>query len=813
MSISRIGRRWSLLPAMLCAAVTSVYAQGWQHVGNVQSVEKRNDGVVLTAGSAKVQVTFFRPGIVRVRVAPKGAFPKDFSWAVIEEGKAPAVTVKDSKDQVEVSDTEVVVRVKKSPLLINFEDKQGNTVLADEASLPMAWSGERVRVWKQMPLLENYYGLGDHPGSLNRRNRAFTLWNTDSFAFQESTDPIYKSIPFFIGLKEGKAYGVFFDNAYRTNFDFGLESPFYYTFGSEGGELNYYYFAGPEPKKIVEEFVDMVGHTPLPPYWTLGFQQSRYSYYPEARVYEIAKTFREKKIPLDAIYLDIDYQQGYAPFTVNREYFPHFEQMIGDLSKQGIHTVLITDLHIKHDPDKGYLPYDSGSKADVFIKRADGSLYVAPVWPGPSVFPDFTLTRVRDWWGPLYKDFVGMGVSGFWNDMNEPAVFETVTKTMPLDNRHRLDDGSSLPHPAVHNVFGMQNVRATHDGLLKLRPNERPFVLTRAAYAGTQRYAATWTGDNISTWNHIRISTPIMLNMGLSGYPLVGSDIGGFAGSPPSDLLTRWLELGVFNPIYRDHTAKGTANQEPWENTPSQEPTRKRYIELRYRLLPYIYTSMEETSRTGMPLMRPVFLEYPQLVDFYTDDRDFLFGPDLLVEPVVTEMIDAAELKFPTGTWYDFWSAAKFTEKDHLTTKPGLDEVPLFVRAGAILPMQPVIQSTSETPVGPLELRVYPGENCRGSLYQDDGHTFGYEKGEFLRVNYSCVAAQGSLTVSSKGEKLGYQPWWKDVEMKVFGVESKPREVRVGEQSVNDWSYDEAGEMVTVHMKDANRDWTASIRY
>ena len=812
--MSRMARVWSWFPFVLCAAAaTPIGAQGWQHVGNVQSVEKRSDGAVLTAGSAKVQITFFRPGIVRVRLAPTGAFPKDFSWAVIEEAKAPAVTVKDSKDRVELSDADVVVRVKKTPLLLSFEDNQGNTVLADEASLPMAWNGERVRVWKQMPLLENYYGLGDHAGSLNRRNRAFTLWNTDSYAFQESTDPIYKSIPFFIGLKDGKAYGLFFDNNYRTNFDFGLESPSYYTFGSEGGEINYYYFAGPDPKKIVQEFVDMVGHTPLPPYWSLGFQQSRYSYYPEARVYEIAKTFREKKIPLDAIYLDIDYQQGYAPFTVNREYFPHFEQMIGDLSQQGIHTVLITDLHIKYDPDHGYFPYDSGAKADVFVKKPDGTLYVAPVWPGMSVFPDFTLTRVRDWWGTLYKDFVGMGVSGFWNDMNEPAVFETPTKTMPLDNRHRLDDGTSLPHTAVHDIFGMQNVRATRDGLLKLRPNERPFVLTRAAYAGTQRYAATWTGDNISTWNHIRISTPIMLNMGLSGYPLVGSDIGGFAGSPPSDLLTRWLELGVFNPIYRDHTGKGSANQEPWENTPDQEGTRKRFIELRYQLLPYIYSSMEETARTGLPLMRPVFLEYPQLADFYTDDRDFFFGHDLLVEPVVTEMIDAEELKFPIGIWYDFWSPSKFTEKDHVTIRPALDQVPLFVRAGAILPMQPVIQSTSETPVGPLELRVYPGDDCHGSLYQDDGHTFGYVKGEFLRVNYSCSAASDSVTVSSKTESAGYRPWWKDVDLKVFGVESSPKEVRVDGKLTSDWSYDGTGKVVLIHVKDASPSWNAALRY
>ncbi len=328
-----------------------------------------------------------------------------------------------------------------------------------------------------------------------------------------------------------------------------------FPFGAEGGELNYYFYAGPEPKTVLSEYTGMIGHIPLPPLWSLGFQQCRYSYYPEARVREIARLFRDKQIPADVIYLDIDYQNGNRPFTIDRERFPTFEQMIHDLRAEGFHTIAITDLHIKKEI--GYAPYDSGEKIDAFVKNPDGSDYVGPVWPGPSVFPDFTLTRVRDWWGGLYRDFVGMGVAGFWNDMNEPAVFERADKTMPLDNVHRLDDGTKLDHRAIHNVFGMENGRATYDGLRKLQPDERPFVLTRAAYAGAQRYAASWTGDNSSTWNHLGMSVPGLLSLGISGYPLVGDDIGGFAGSPPADLLTRWLELGTFNPIDRDHTAKG----------------------------------------------------------------------------------------------------------------------------------------------------------------------------------------------------------------------------------------------------------------
>src|SRR5713226_1719688 len=479
----------ALLPAVLLCAGSS--AQGWQHIGSVQHVQKLPGGVELTSGTSKVRITAFRDGVFRVRVAPSGDFPKDLSWGVIQSPEPPAVKIDDSASEVRLSSGDTRVTIKKSPLLIAFQDAAGNTLLADEPSLPMAWSGTRVRVWKKLPSDESYFGLGDKPGPMNRRDRSFVMWNTDAYGWQESTDPIYKDIPFFIGLRNGTAYGVFFDNTWRTNFDFGMQSPDFFSFGSEGGEINYYFFAGPAPKKVVESFTALVGRSPLPPLWALGFQQSRYSYYPESRAYEIVHTFREKKIPADVIYFDIDYQQGNAPFTVNRELFPHFEKMISDFKSLGFHTILITDLHIKHDPGHNYAPYDTGIKADAFVKNPDGSLYIATVWPGPSVFPDFTLTRARGWWGALYKNFVGMGVSGFWNDMNEPSVFETPTKTMPLDNLHRLDDGSTLSHRAAHNIMGMENVRATYDGLRTLQPDERPFVLTRAASAGAHRYSAT----------------------------------------------------------------------------------------------------------------------------------------------------------------------------------------------------------------------------------------------------------------------------------------------------------------------------------
>jgi len=808
-----------LFASVLASGV--VFAQGWQHIGNVQRAEKFQDGIELTAGAAKVRVTQVYNGVVRVRVAPDGHFPKDASWAQVEtamDHKSIPVEIHDDKNEVKMTVGNVRVSIRKSPLLINFSDATGTVYLADEPSLPMAWNGKRVHVWKKMPADENYFGLGDKAGPMNRRNRAFTNWNTDEFGWQESTDPLYKTIPFFIGLRDGLAYGLFFDNTYRSVFDFGKESRDYFSFGAEGGELNYYFIAGPDPKKIVEEYTGMTGRSPLPPLWTLGYQQSRYSYYPESRAREIVKTLREKKIPADAIYFDIDYQQGNAPFTINREYFPTFEKMIADFRAQGMHTILITDLHIKKDPNHGYVPYDSGMKNDAFVKNPDGSVFVGTVWPGDSVFPDFTLTRVRDWWGGLYKDFVRMGVAGFWNDMNEPALFLRADKTMPLDTVHRLDDGTTLDHRAIHNAYGMQNVRATYDGLRKLQANERPFVLTRAAYSGAQRYAATWTGDNSSTWNHLKMSTPMLLSMGISGFPLIGDDIGGFAGSPTADLLTRWFEVGALNPIYRDHTAKGTADQEPWVHGPEHEAIRRKYIELRYVLMPYLYTGIEEASRTGLPLMRPVFLEYPQASDYYGNNRDFLFGRDFFVAPITTEMVDAEEISLPPGDWYDFWTNTKLSSQEKFSLHPRLDEMPLYVRAGAIVPMQPLVQSTEEKPNGPLELRVYlpnsaSNSDCRGTLYQDDGHTFAYQKGEILRVSYSCQVSNGSVTVTSNVEKNAYQPWWKSAQVTLFGAPAQPKEVHIGEQITREWRYDNLAHTITLTVPDAVKNWVVRLAY
>ncbi len=773
---------------------------GFVRLDRVTASRAIPNGIEIRSGAAVLQITALRDDVLRVRVGPSGQLPEDASWAVLASSRTASVPVtqESSGSMVGFKTAKLRVSVRKDPLELTVTDLDGHVISEDLRGRPIEFHGTAFRVYHKSPADEHYFGLGDKPGPLDRRNEDFVDWNTDSYGWQESTDPIYKSIPFFLTFRKGVSAGFFLDNTWRAGFDFNKEYRDGYSFGSPGGPLDYYILYGPEPKAVVETWAWLVGTTPLPPLWSFGYQQSRYSYYPEAEVRRIAAKLRSERIPADVIWLDIDYQLKNRPFTVDPERFPHFDQMIQDLKAQHFHTVVITDLHIADLPNAGYKPYDEGLNGDHFVKNPDGSTYVGVVWPGKAVFPDFTRKASRDWWGTLYADFVGKGVAGFWNDMNEPAIFEVASKTMPDDVQHRIDEPGfatrTATHLEIHNIFGMQNSRGTFEGLRKLAPDARPFVMTRASYAGGQRYAATWTGDNSATWNHLRQTTPQLINLGLSGFAMAGADVGGFAGSPQPELLTRWLEVAAFHPIDRDHTATGTNPQEPWENGTQEDlDLRRRYIEERYRLLPYIYTTAEEMSRTGLPVMRPMFLEFPagavdkEPLDLSTGNA-FMLGADLLVaQSPYPDEVDDYTVALPAVGWYDYWTGGRLDlESDRKAidnskvTQPevhihrSLDTLPVFVRSGAIIPEQPLVQSTGETPQGPLTLRVYPpagpDKDCDGSLYLDDGESYAYQKGEFLRVEFSCKPSAQGLMVTIAPRKGSFAPWWKLVSIEVYGA-------------------------------------------
>jgi alpha-glucosidase len=734
----------------------------------------RSDGADIRSGSWFLRLTAITDDILRVRAAAARDLPEDASWAVPEEMRSRSVhvTVKQNDDGIDIKTATLAVRIERSPLRLIVSDLAGHVISADTPTRALEAVDSGFLLRKELSQKEHIFGLGDKTGPLDRRGQAFTLWNTDAYRFQESTDPIYKSIPFFVAAGgPGGSYGILLDNTWRSWFDFGKQDPQTLAFGAAGGPIDYYFIYGPTVHRVVERYTELTGKPPLVPAWALGFQQSRYSYMSAAEVHAIADRLRAEHIPSDVIWLDIDYQDRNRPFTTNPATFPDLPALARDLSRQGLRLVTITDLHIAAAPDQGYVPYDSGIACDHFLKRPDGSIYVGQVWPGPSVFPDFTRRETRAWWGSLYRDFVAAGIAGFWNDMNEPSIFETPTQTMPLDTQHRIVEPGFAPrtatHAEIHNVYGMLNSRATFEGQRQLAPDERTFVMTRASYAGGQRYAVTWTGDNSSTWNHLKLSISMLLNLGLSGFAYSGADVGGFIGAPSPELMTKWIEIAAFAPIFRAHSEKGTPPKELWVDGPQQLGIRRQFIEQRYRLMPYLYALADENARTGAPLMRPLFYDFPDALDMPCNQPTaFLLGDRLLVAPPPTlESPQAYQICLPAGRWYDYWTGEPAAQM--LSVTPALDRLPVFVRAGAILPGQGLVQSTSETPQGPLSLDVYPGDDCRGTIYADDGHSMAYTRQGYLRQRVTCVQTDAGVDIDFGAREGRYQPWWHQVTVRV----------------------------------------------
>ena len=755
------------------------------------TVSVRSDGADARSGALRLSVDALADDLLRVRIAPTGAFPEDASWVVPAALRAQRVSVQpwNEADAAGFRTAALSVRIERAPLRLVVRNLQGQILSEDAPQEAVQMHGSAFTLRKRLPATEHYFGLGDKTGPLDRRGEAFVNWDTDAFGFQESTDPIYKSIPFFVasGGAAG-SYGILLDNTWRSWFDFGRQETEILSFGAADGPIDYYLIYGPALSRVVERYTDLSGKAPLAPQWALGFQQSRYSYMSAAEVRGIANRMRAERIPADVIWMDIDYQDRNRPFTTNGATFPDVAALARDVLRQGIHLVAITDLHIADAPGEGYAPYESGAAGDHFLRRADGSTYVGTVWPGLSVFPEFTAERSRDWWGGLYSKFMAAGIVGFWNDMNEPAIFLTASKTMPPDVRHRIEEpgfaARTATHAEIHNIYGMENSRATFEGMRRLAPDERPFVMTRASFAGGQRYAVTWTGDNSSTWNHLKLSISMLLNLGLSGFSYSGADVGGFKGAPSADLLTRWMEIAAFTPVFRAHSSNDSTRREPWIDGAQHTAIRRHFIEERYRLIPYIYALADANARTGAPLMRPVFYDYPDALQGPCDQSStFMLGDRLLVAPPPNfESPAAYDICLPAGGWYDYWSGARVeqlrivkapgaagTTAQIASAVPSLASLPVYVRAGTILPRQPLVQSTAQTPQGPLSLEIYPGDDCHGVLYADDGHSLGYQRGSYLRQELHCTANADELKIGFEARRGNFHPWWTQLQIHVHG--------------------------------------------
>jgi alpha-glucosidase len=778
--------------------------------GNVIKIaETKQNGVVLqTSTNSKVEVLFYDSQVVRVRYAPNGTFERDFSYAIDYEIKRKTPNVKISQTDSQIiltNDSGEKVVIEKKPLLITIYDANGAIVLQDDKKHPALFDDEtgEVQTTKlRKSEVETYYGFGEKAFSEMSRNGKFmTMWNTDTFGYPIGTDPLYQTIPFFYALYDGKSYGIFFNNTFRSFFDMGKSSPESYKFGTDGGELDYFVFIGGKersPKKVLSEYTNLTGKTPLPPLWTLGNQQSRWSYFPESRVREIAAGFRKNKIPADVIYLDVDYMDEYRVFTWDKKRFPDPAKMISDLKADGFKTVLIINPGIKQD--ENYSTYTDGVKNNIFVKNADGSLLIRSAWAGPSAFPDFTDPKAREWFGEQYKKNLNEGVAGFWNDMNEPGVSVTENyekpetmhhpaKTFAYDTPHE-GDGFPDTHRRYHNVYGMQMARSTFESLKKLVPEKRPFVLTRAGYAGIQRFSAVWTGDNVSSWDHLALTIPMLTNLSVSGVPFVGADAGGFAEMPSGELYARWLQAAALTPFFRSHSVGWVGNKEPWAFGEEFTKINRATVELRYQFLPYIYTLFYNHEITGEPVIRPLWYEYPEDKGTYLNNEEFLLGKDILVAPVVKEGDQPKGIYLPAGTeWLDWWTGEKLESGKMHYLKFPLDRLPIYIRVGAVIPTQPTIQNTTEMPNVNLTLNVAKGIASdkveETTVFQDSGEGYGYRKNNFREIKIKHQKGKLSLNYSGnfKGQKIEA--------IEVIGMDKIPSDVKIDGVSTKNFKFDE----------------------
>ena len=789
---------------------------GWQQIGSVRKVKQEQTSYMFECTNGSAQIEVLASDLVRVRASRKLTASPDFSWSIAKTVWPHAKTeTTRMRGYYAIRSDDLEIRVRLNPFRLAFYDRSGQLLSKDDDSLGLAWNGNQVRNWKAMPTAEEYFGLGEKVGRLDRRGRSYVMWNTDSYMYDfNHADPLYISIPFFLALHEGKSYGLFFDNSYRSSFDFGTESDDRYSFGAEDGEINYYFFAGPSPKTVIERYTELTGRMPMPPRWALGYEQTRYGYYPERLVRFIAENFRQRKIPCDALVIDIDYMDGYRIFTWDKERFPDPARMIADLRSMGIRTVLYQDPGIR--VDSKYPAYQQALAHEMLLRKPDGEPFVGKVWAPETVFPDFTSERVRTWWGSLYKQFLAEGASGFENDMNEPSVLESPGRWKTIANDVIADDnGRKSRFAKVHNVFGMLMTRASYEGILQARPNERLFQTTRASFAGGQRYAAVFAGDNTSTWDGLRTSLQVLLSMGVSGFAHTGSEVGGFALSPSPELYARWIETGVFYPYFRTSADAGTRPHEPWSFGNEVEDISRQAIELRYRLLPYLYNAFHEASTTGLPVLRPLFLDFWDDPEAVRQNYEFLFGPDILAAPVVKDGEKQWDVYLPRGDWFDFWTARQYQGGKSYKVDAPLGRIPMFVRAGAILPTQQVVQYTDEAPINPLTLETFPADTSVRDYYEDDGISLAYLQGDVLEQRFS-LARSGAKTRFSVSARQGpYVPAKRSLELKFRAEWRRPASVEANGRQLPElstldryravsegWFYDPEDQILWVKLPD-----------
>lgn len=758
--------------------------------GKICSWEKQDNRIVIRFEKREGRIEIITEKIMNVFVE---VVSREHRSKAIEGNKAVAVpfTVTEREGMLAVATNSVTAKIY-DDFKVDFYDAQGHVIcrdyrgerqpeegLSDEMKALKAAEGHiveeketsKIDIVKQMEGDEAFYGLGDKTGFMNKRGYEYVMWNSDtSMPHVDSFKSLYKSIPFFITLRKDAVFGLFFDTTYRACFDMGKESDDYYWYGIEEGNLDYYLIAGDNMPQILEGYTYLTGTTPAPQKWTLGYHQCRWSYMSDGEIRGIASKMRECGIPCDVIQLDIDYMDHYKVFTwtPDQKRYPDPAKLISDLSEDGFKFVTIVDPGVK--VEKGYEIYDTGVEKGYFARTPEGEWYVNEAWPGEVVFPDFGRREVRRWWGANHQFLIDKGVRGIWNDMNEPGSFrgELPTDVVFADEEEISD------HARMHNVYGHNMAKATYLGM-KERDGRRPFVITRACYAGTQKYSTGWTGDNHSIWAHLQMLIPQLCNMGLSGMSFVGTDVGGFGSDCTKELLCRWVQAGSFSPLFRNHSAIGTRHQEPWRYDQETVDIYRKAAELRYHLIPYYYDLFLTGEKTGLPIMRPLVLHYEKDETAKTINSEFLVGENLLAAPVLNQGERMKMVYLPEGVWYDYRTGEKFVSGQQgcwILREAPLDTCPLFVKGGTILPVWPKQNYVGEKDTDAvLMLEVWPGEGS-WEHFQDDGESFAYREGVYNRY-YCEQTADGRLTITCAHS--GYEKKYEKVRVCCLGEISEGR--------------------------------------
>lgn len=750
-------------------------------LGGVRSLQSRGRHVDFDCGDAKIRVGVLAPNLVRVRLSPDGQWRPRRSWAIAAEDESWTPTgfeLNETPEEIAIATECMEVRVRRESSLLACVDPQGREFARDLAP-GMHWRDRRVAAVKAIEAQECFYGLGQRTGLLEKRGTVATNWTVDSLDYDLLTDEMYQAIPFLMVLRPGLTYGIFLNSTNWSRFDLGETDPNGWRMETDGGELDYYIIYGSQPSAVVATYTQLTGRPPLPPKWAIGYHQSRWSYESQDEVRAIAREFRDRRIPCDVIHLDIDYMRGYRVFTWHPHRFSDPGALMADLRAEGFKTVTIVDPGIKYEPDADYEVFDRAIASDYLVRDRSGKLFHGYVWPDKAVFPDFVRPEVRQWWGNLHQPLTDIGIAGIWNDMNEPAIADRPfgdpgTKIWFPEDAPQGPPEEGATHAEVHNLYGHLMARSSSEAMERHRPEARSFVLTRSGYAGIGRWSAVWMGDNQSRWEYLEMSLPMLCNMGLSGVPFVGCDIGGFFGNATPELFARWMQVGMLYPLMRGHSALGTRSHEPWCFGDRVEQICREFIELRYRLLPYFYTLFWEATTAGTPILRPLLYEFPDDEQTYTIADRVMVGPWLMAAPVCRPGVSCQAVYLPAGVWYDWWTGQHYRGPTQILAETPLERMPLYVRAGAVIPLAQVGQFVGERAGDRLTVNVWPpGESGLPTTfihYEDDGESFAYREGDWATTAYRVRQGDREIVVEI-GERQGHwTPPSREVVVEVVGI-------------------------------------------